>query len=192
MRGRNGLMASIIMIAMLAACSRPAETKKWDSIQAAMAQGVDPAADALWAAVGTVETAAGSKTAAPRNDADWHALAIHADTLAGAADFLDGLPPAVGSSAAAIADAHVEGTRTAVQIDADVKADPDKFRASVAPFRQAALAIRSAIAKRDQKGFFEAGEQLDAACDNCHFRYWHPRVTPAHLPSAEEFEHYRP
>ncbi len=156
-----------------------------------MAEGVDPAADALWAAVGSVETATGERKAEPHTDKDWKQLAGHAKTLVDAAGFLDSLPPAVTGDQTKVADAHIAGTRSPQQIDADIKGAPVRFRAAVAVFRHAADDIQLAIKARDKSAFFEAGERLDAACDTCHFQYWHPRVKRWTMPPPGQFEQYR-
>ena len=161
------------------------------SIQEIMALNVDPNADQIWGAFKTVETASGSVTSEPKTAAEWKALEERARRLLDGAATLDRLPPAVPPGAD-VADAHIAGTRTVAQIEADIKADPAAFRARVAVFRAAAREILESAIKRDKAGTLEGSERLDASCDGCHFAYWHPRVPPTQMPGSEAFEQHRP
>jgi hypothetical protein len=152
---------------------------------------IDTAADTIWEAVSTTETADGAEVARPRDKAAWDRLAGRADALLGAArDLRGGLP--VAPPNAAVADAHVAGTRTADQIAHDIAANPAAFEAKVALFEAAARDMRGAIGAHDADALLESGERLDASCDSCHRAYWHPRERPAAMPADAVFAQSRP
>jgi hypothetical protein len=97
-----------------------------------------------------------------------------------------GLP--VGANAhSRLADADTPGTRTAVQIRADIDANPTRFRAAAIRLEKASDRALAAASARDVPGLLNAGEALDAACEACHAAYWYPRTPPLRLPSPEEF-----
>jgi hypothetical protein len=158
------------------------------SVQEAMDQLIDPAADALWASVGTEETVHGSHLHVPRTDAQWLKVAGYAQLLVDGAKRLQapGLP--VGANAhSRLADANTPGIRTAIQIRADIDADPARFRAAAIRLEDASVQALTAARSHNVSGLLDAGAALDAACESCHAAYWYPRTPPLRLPSPEEF-----
>jgi hypothetical protein len=159
------------------------------SVQQTMDLLIDPAADALWASAGTQVTAAGSKEHAPRTPAQWLRVAGFAESLAAGARRLQrpGLP--VGSNGhSRLADANTPGTRTAVQIRANIDSDPAKFRAAAVRLEEVSNQALTAARNHDVPGLLIAGEALDAACESCHAAYWYPRTPALSLPSPEVFK----
>jgi hypothetical protein len=149
---------------------------------------IDPAADALWASVGTEETIHGSHIREPRNSAEWLKVVGYAQSLVAGAKRLQtpGLP--VGANAhSRLADADTPGTRTAEQIRADIDADPARFRAAAIRLEEASNQALIATRNHDASGVLAAGGALDAACESCHNSYWYPRTPPLRLPSPQEF-----
>ncbi len=158
------------------------------SVQQTMDLLIDPASDALWAAVGTEETATGSHLRAPRNADQWQKVAGYAQSLVDGSKRLQvpGLP--VGANAhSRLADADTPGTRTAAQIRADIDADPARFRAAAIRLEEAANQALTAAHAHDPDGLLAAGAALDTACEACHAAYWYPRTPPQRLPSPDEF-----
>ncbi len=158
------------------------------SVQETMNRLIDPAADAIWASVGTIETKDGSHLRAPQTDAQWLKVTGYAQSLVAGAKRLQepGLP--VGTNAhSRLADADTPGTRNAAQIRAHIDADPARFRAAATRLEKASDKALTAARTRDVSGLLSAGEALDAACEACHAAYWYPRTPPLRLPSAEEF-----
>jgi hypothetical protein len=158
------------------------------SIQQTMLTKIDPASDALWASVGTVETAQGTTHRAPRSAAGWQKVSALAETLVAGARHLQrpGLP--VGATAhSRLADADTPGTRTAPQIAADIRADPARFARHARALEEAALSARAAARARNAEGLITAGAAIDAACEACHAAYWYPRTPPLALPDPDHF-----
>jgi len=158
------------------------------SVQETMNRLIDPAADAIWASVGTIETKQGSRLRAPQTAAQWLKVIGYAQSLVAGAKSLQepGLP--VGANAhCRLADADTPGTRTAAQIRADIDADPVRFRAAAIRLEKASDQALAAARARDVSGLLNAGEALDVACEACHAAYWYPRTPPLPLPSPGEF-----
>jgi hypothetical protein len=165
-----------------------AHNKVPSTVQETMDLLIDPAADALWASAGTEETAHGSHSHKPRNAAEWQKVAGYAQSVVAGAKRLQtpGLP--VGSNGhSRLADANTPGTRTAVQIRADIDADPARFSAAAVRLEEAAKQASTAARSHDIAGLLAAGGALDAACESCHNAYWYPRTPPLKLPSLQEF-----
>lgn len=158
------------------------------SVQQTMDILIDPAADALWASVGTSVSRRGTRSHEPRNAAEWAKVVSYAQSLVSGAKRLQapGLP--VGANAhSRLADADTPGTRTAAQIRADIDADPARSRAAAIRLEEVSNDALKAARKRDAAGILDAGGALDAACEACHAAYWYPRTVPQALPSAKEF-----
>src|SRR4029077_1907889 len=60
------------------------------------------------------------------------------------------------------------------QIQAKLDADPVLWDAKIQALRNVALEVMEIVKKRDAKELFEAGENLDKACEACHLEYWYP------------------
>lgn len=181
------LYAAFLVGALAMAGGTPAP-KTPHTIQTTMDQVIDPSADALWAAVGTVETQKGEVHRAPRSAAEWNRLKAHAQTLIAGAQRLQqpGLPVG-GDGHSALADASVPGTRTAAQIRADIDRDPARFRRAAARLGDGAQQALAAIVARSPDRLIAAGAAIDAACEACHAAYWYPRGKPLALPPVDRF-----
>lgn len=158
------------------------------SVQQTMDLLIDPASDALWASAGTEETVHGSHLRAPSTAAQWLKVTGYAQSLVSGAKHLQtpGLP--VGANGhGRLADANTPGIRTALQIRADIDADPARFRAAAIRLEEASNQALTATRKHDVHGLLDAGAALDAACEACHAAYWYPRTPPLRLPSPAEF-----
>jgi hypothetical protein len=79
----------------------PARQPKARSVQELMLTQIDPAADALWAAVSTISDASGVHENQPRSGAEWAALRRSAQQLIAGSDALmvKGLPVVVAGEA---------------------------------------------------------------------------------------------
>lgn len=175
----------------LAACefkaAAPRDEAKPVTIQALMNEHIDPSADAIWEAVGTVVSDKGTLEHAPRTNAEWSSLEAQAQTLVDASARLAKAREAGGDAHSPLADTDVPGTRNAAQITADIHADPARFEAAAGRLNQAAAEVLAAIRGRDKAAIMAAGEKIDAACESCHAAYWYPRQAPAALPDYETF-----
>lgn len=146
------------------------------SIQHLMRTQVDPAADALWAAVATEISREGEVQREPTSEAEWLLLRQHALTLIASADLLSTPGRPVAKAGAKLEDAHVDGISTPAQITAAISQDPAAFAAAADGLRQAGQQALAAIDARDVRRLFASGEVIDHACEQCHSRYWYPHA----------------
>lgn len=182
-------MSAVAVAANLQAPSAPLPPAKPASIQQTMDLLIDPSADGLWESIGTSQTAKGLQVKAPKNDAEWQKVAAYAESLVAGSKRLQTPKLPVGANAhSKLADADTPGTRTAVQIRADIDANPARFKAAAIRLEEASNAALIAARGHDAQGVLAAGAALDAACEACHAAYWYPRTKPLRLPSTSEFE----
>jgi cytochrome c556 len=60
------------------------------------------------------------------------------------------------------------------QIEAKRANDPVLWNAKIEALRNVALETLEAVKKKDVDALFEAGSDLDEACETCHLEYWYP------------------
>lgn len=157
------------------------------TIQALMSDVIDPSADAIWEAVGTVVSNEGAVDHAPKTDAEWSALEARAQALFDGSRILATTRTVGGAAHSPLADADVPGTRTPEQISADITAHPKAFAAAAGRLNDAARETLEGIRARDTAKILAAGERIDAACEACHAAYWYPRGKAIPLPDYETF-----
>jgi len=140
------------------------------SIREIMDAEVDPAADALWDSVVTHVTAAGQDDRQPRTPEEWKAVRRSAIMLLEATNLIvmEGRQIAPPDSPLAPG----ESNRNVLQQRLDT------HRASFVSFAQAlrnvSLKALDAIDAKDATRLFEAGGEIDEACEACHLVYWYP------------------
>lgn len=152
-----------------------------------MSGTIDPSADAIWEAVGTIVSDKGAVDHAPTTDAEWKALEARAQALFDGSKALATTRAVGGAAHSPLADADVPGTRTPGQISADIAADPKAFAAAAGRLNDAARETLQGIRARDTDKILAAGERIDAACEACHAAYWYPRGKAIPLPDYEAF-----
>lgn len=187
MSAKPSWILAVLAAAALSSCGPKPAPAPQTTIQALMAEKIDPNADALWEGVGTSVTDKGTIEHAPANDAEWAALEARAQALYDGSQILARTHAVGGAAHSPLADADVAGTRTPEQITADIKADPAKFAAAANRLGAAAQEALAGIKGRDKAKIMAAGEELDAACEACHAAYWYPRNPPIALPDYETF-----
>ena len=149
------------------------------SVREIMAKVIDPSADLVWGAAGTVEDENGSHDLAPNTEADWVKLSMGAKRLAeGANMLLSGdlriAPPGAKSAAPGI---ELEPEQVARLVNADKKT----FRAFAIAIRDLASEAEMAALQKNAKPLLDIGSRLDAVCESCHRTFWYPDQKSAHL-----------
>ncbi|HEY3949227.1 hypothetical protein [Phenylobacterium sp.] len=138
-------------LSLLLACQpkAPPSPAKYNTdaldLKAFMANVVDPNSDALWAASGTDETAAGVKDNTPTTEAGWAAMRSQAAVLIEAGNMLQlpGRPR-------------------------EPEADFDKFAQQLTA---QAILVKAAVDKRDKQAIYDEGAKLYLICTACHTKY---------------------
>jgi hypothetical protein len=60
------------------------------------------------------------------------------------------------------------------QIKAKLDMDPVLWNAKIEALRNVNLEVLELVKKKDIDGLWQAEEDLDLACENCHVEYWYP------------------
>jgi hypothetical protein len=143
-------------------------------VRAAMAEGVNPAALAIWD-VGNDAADDEGGLDATRMDADaWgklqdaaQSLATHAHRLATAG--------AIRASGPDLVDGKVpDGLASREDIQARIDAGQAGFRAAAATMEEEANALASAARARDLETASRLVASFDQVCQACHTNYWNP------------------
>jgi hypothetical protein len=144
------------------------------TIQQLMTTRIDPSADALWASVSTVITAAGTQEKQPRTEAEWRTVRRYAVTLIEGANLLAMPTPRVVVPGGHTEDSTIPGIETPENIQKAIDIDRASFVRAAMRLRDAGIAALRAIDQRSQQRLIEAGGDVDAACEACHLKYWYP------------------
>jgi len=150
-------MRTVLAVLFLAAgCTKPPPFKPVASVKQLMQATIDPAADVLFEAVGTIITASGVEEIAPKNDEEWTTVRNNALTLAESGNLL------------------LIGDRARDQ--------GDWSKMSRALVEVAVVALKAAEAKNPE-ALFEAAGEVYGVCQQCHSRYWKQSGAMHLLPS---------
>lgn len=175
---------------LLSACSSskassapPPESELWGdmkpvvSVKELMEDMLDPLADNIFDAVSIVVTKNGTVETSPKTDEDWEKIRIGAVTMAEGAYLLKVRRPFAppGDLNNSIGPEAVELAPDA--ITAKVKADPVEWNARIEALRNVGLEVLDIVKRKDVQELWDAGENLDIACESCHRRYWYPGET---------------
>lgn len=181
------------------------------SVKELMRDMIDPVADNIFDAVSTVITLKGTVEKAPKTDADWDKVRVGAVSLAEGVYLLKIPRPFAPPGDENNSTGPDASELSPAQIKAKLEADPVLWNAKIEALRNVALEVLEIVKKKDAKALFEAGGDLDVACETCHLEYWYPaekdlmprldrrlremsaadptRPLPSHLPTAPR---YRP
>jgi hypothetical protein len=145
------------------------------SVKELMAHMIDPAAYIIFDAVYTDSTAKGIVEHKPVTDEDWEKVETGAITLIEGIELLKVVRPfappgdvnqSVGPNAPELSPA---------QISEKVMRDPVLWNAKIQALRNVGLEILDVIKQKDAEKLFNAGSDLDEACEACHVEYWYPK-----------------
>jgi hypothetical protein len=144
------------------------------SVKELMRDMLDPASDNIFDAVKFMETRQGTVDQVPKTDEDWNKIRFGAVTLAEGAYLLKIPRPfapegdqnnSVGPDATELSPA---------QIKAKLETDPVLWNAKIEALRNVGLEVLEIVKKRKADELWDAGENLDRACESCHIEYWYP------------------
>jgi hypothetical protein len=148
------------------------DNQVYSSVKDIMASVVDPSADALWGAVGTVMDKQGIQELSPKTPQEWLDLRHAAVRIIEGGNLL--MMP--GREAAP---AGTKSEAPGVELEpADITALINKKRKSFDAFAKALRArgleaLRAAEAK-DTGSLVEIGGRMEDVCESCHKTFWYP------------------
>ena len=145
MRTTLSLLPASAVLFFATACTKQPAFKPVASVKQLMQATIEPSAEVLFEAVGTVVSASGVEEIAPKNDEEWASVRNSALTLAESGNLL-----MIGDRA---------------------RDKGEWMKMSQALVGVGVVALKAAEAKNPQ-ALFEAGGQVYEVCQQCHSRYW--------------------
>ncbi len=144
------------------------------SVKELMRDMLDPASDYIFDAVSTTATDKGLVDKVPTTQEEWDKIRVGAVTLAEGAYLLKIARPfappgdlnnSTGPDAVELSPA---------EITAKVEKDPVEWNARIEALRNVGLEVLDIVKRKDVQELWDAGENLDIACEACHRSYWYP------------------
>jgi hypothetical protein len=185
--GRLIAFAGVLFVsaAATAVCSKPTpqpsttkpligEITPLVSVKELMEHMIDPISDNIFDAVWWDNTAKGVVEHKPTTDEDWEKVKVGAVTIAEGIELLKvprpWTPP--GDVNGSLGPHPPELSPS--QIQAKVDKDPVLWIAKIQALRNVTLEVLDIVKKKDTNSLWQAGGDLDEACEGCHLEYWYP------------------
>jgi hypothetical protein len=144
------------------------------SVKELMRDMLDPAADYIFDAVKVVMTKNGAVETVPKTDQDWERIRMGAVTLAEGVYLLK-IPRPFAPPGDENNSSGPEPTELSpAQIKAKLERDPVLWNAKIEALRNVGLEVMEIVNKKKVDELWEAGDNLDQACESCHIQYWYP------------------
>jgi cytochrome c556 len=150
------------------------ELKPVVSVKELMHDMIDPLADNIFDAVGTEMSARGTIEREPRTDEDWEKIRIGAVSIAEGASLLKIPRPFAPPGDQNNSTGPDAPELSPAQIKAKLEADPAEWNARIEALRNVGLQVLDIVKRKDVKELWDASDNLDEACENCHKSYWYP------------------
>ena len=154
--------------------SAPSDLTAYVSIKELMQNIIDPIADNIFDAVGSDVTAKGIVDTRPVTDDDWAKVRQGAVTLAESTNLLKMPRPVApaGDTNKSIGPNAPE--LSPQQIQAKIEQDRALWNRHANQLRDDALKVLAIVKAKDVDALFQAGSDIDRACETCHLEYWYP------------------
>lgn len=175
--------AALVALALLAACQPTPEAPPYAAqvtLQDAMNHIIDPEADVIWHATGTIATKEGVIENYPRTDEDWEAQRRAALRLLEASNIL--LIPDRKVTDTPFASAG-PGVYSSAEVQRQIDSNRATFNALALNLRDASQQLLKASDRRDVESLMKLGDHLDHACEGCHKTFWYPAEKFPPLPA---------
>ena len=114
----------------------------------------------------------------PKTDEDWERIRIGATTLAEGVYLLKMVRPFAPIGDVNNSTGPDATELSPAQILVKLEKDPVEWNARIETLRNVGLEVLDIVKRKDVNELWDAGENLDAACENCHRSYWYPGETP--------------
>jgi hypothetical protein len=174
-----GVLASACSSSKPTPVPRPAlelwgDLKPVVSVKELMRDMIDPASDNVFNAVRAVTTKNGTVETEPKTDEDWEKIRIGAVTMAEGIYLLKIPRPFAPPGDENNSTGPEPEELSPAQIKAKLEADPVLWNAKIEALRNVGLEVLDIVKKKNVKELWDAGENLDQACESCHLIYWYP------------------
>jgi hypothetical protein len=185
----SGLGIVFIATVSTSVCSKPAPEKPASataskpligeitpvvSVKELMDNMIDPLSDNIFDAVWWDNTSKGVEEHKPITDEDW------AKVKTGAVGIVEGIEllkvPRAWTPAGDLNNSQGPNPPelSPTQIQAKLDKDPVLWTAKIQALRNVGLEVLEIVKKKDANALWQAGGDLDDACEACHLEYWYP------------------
>jgi hypothetical protein len=144
------------------------------SVKELMRDMLDPAADNIFDAVKVVYTKGRTVETIPKTDEDWERIRIGAVTLAEGVYLLKIPRPFAPAGDENNSKGPNPSELSPAQIKAKLEADPVLWNAKIEALRNVGLEVLEIVKNKKVDELWDAGDNLDQACESCHLQYWYP------------------
>jgi len=144
------------------------------SVKELMRYTIDPLADNIFDAVTWDISKKGTIHVEPKTDDDWEKVRVGAITIAEGVYLLKVPRPFTPPGDENKSTGPNPPELSPAQIKAKVEKDPVLWEAKIEALRNVARAALEAVKQKDVDALFQAGADLDVACEECHLEYWYP------------------
>jgi hypothetical protein len=153
------------------------EMKPVVSVKELMRDFIDPASDYVFDAIGTVITEGKRVEKQPRTDEDWDRLRTGAVMLAEGAYLMKVPRPFAPAGDENNSTGPEPEELSPAQIKAKLERDPVLWNAKIEALRNVGLEVLEIVKRKDVNELWDAADNLDQACENCHLEFWYPGET---------------
>jgi len=144
------------------------------SVKELMRDMLDPAADNIFDAVKVVYTKTGVVETVPKTEHDWEKIRIGAVTLAEGVYLLK-IPRPFAPPGDENNSSGPDATELSpAQIKAKLEGDLVLWNAKIEALRNVGLEVLEIVKEKRVTELWDAGYNLDQACETCHLQYWYP------------------
>jgi hypothetical protein len=205
LRARNLIAAAgLVALASMVACSSPSSTASapppgtspdpalWGtmkpvvSVKELMHDLIDPVADNVFDSVAIIVEKNKTTDIQPRTQEDWDKVAIGGTMLAEVSYLLKVKRPFAPEHDSRETPGAEEVELTPEEIMAKVQKDPVEWNSRIEALRNVGLQVLDIVKKKDVPQLWDAADNLEMACENCHRSYWYPGETPAYYSRLDK------
>ena len=144
------------------------------SVKELMRDLLDPLADNIFDAVGEEWSHDRRVERSPKTDADWDKIRMGAVAMAEGAYLLKVPRPFAPAGDNNNSTGPEPMELSPAQIAAKREKDPVLWDAKIEALRNVGLQVLEIVKRKDVTELWDAAENLDEACENCHLEYWYP------------------
>ncbi len=173
----------VFVLVLMYSCSSPkpapsqelwGDMKPVVSVKELMEHMIDPIADNIFDAVKIIVDEKGTVETKPRTDEDWERVRIGAVALAEGASLLKIPRPFAPPGDENNSTGPDAPELSPAQIKAKLEKDPVLWNAKIEALRNVGLEVLDIVKEKNAERLWDAGEDLDNACETCHIEYWYP------------------
>jgi len=144
------------------------------SVKELMRDFIDPASDYVFDSIGTVIVKGKVTETQPRTDADWDKVRMGGVMLAEGVYLLKVPRPFAPPGDENNSTGPDPEELSPEQIKAKLEKDPVLWNAKIEALRNVGIEVLEIVKKKDVNELWDAADNLDQACENCHLEYWYP------------------